>query len=108
VGTNPPLLRRSLRGFHVSRAGARGCARACARVRSLQGKSKKQTRIELGDEQFMLWRRSYDVPPPPIEPGAPGAAQTDPRYRDLAAAAASIEGVRAQGTAPGREAVARR
>ena len=31
----------------------------------------------------MLWRRSYDIPPPPIEPGTPGAAATDPRYRDL-------------------------
>jgi len=51
---------------------------------ALQGKSKEQTRIEFGDEQFMLWRRSYDVPPPPIEPGMPGAAATDPRYHDLA------------------------
>jgi 2,3-bisphosphoglycerate-dependent phosphoglycerate mutase len=51
---------------------------------ALQGKSKEQTRLEFGDEQFMLWRRSYDVPPPPIEPGLPGAAATDPRYDDLA------------------------
>ncbi|MER5647325.1 phosphoglyceromutase [Streptosporangium sp. NPDC002524] len=33
---------------------------------ALQGKDKAQTRAEFGDEQFMLWRRSYDVPPPPI------------------------------------------
>ena len=33
---------------------------------ALQGKDKAQTRDEFGDEQFMLWRRSYDVPPPPI------------------------------------------
>ena len=32
----------------------------------LQGKSKEQTRLEYGDEQYMLWRRSYDVPPPPL------------------------------------------
>jgi 2,3-bisphosphoglycerate-dependent phosphoglycerate mutase len=51
---------------------------------ALQGKDKSEVRAEFGDEQFMLWRRSYDVPPPPIAPGAPGAAQTDPRYRDLA------------------------
>jgi 2,3-bisphosphoglycerate-dependent phosphoglycerate mutase len=51
---------------------------------ALQGKSKEQTRVEFGDEQYMLWRRSYDVPPPPIGPGAPGAAEADPRYRDLA------------------------
>ncbi|HEY2160936.1 MAG TPA: 2,3-bisphosphoglycerate-dependent phosphoglycerate mutase, partial [Solirubrobacteraceae bacterium] len=30
---------------------------------ALQGKDKAQTREEFGDEQFMLWRRSYDVPP---------------------------------------------
>lgn len=33
---------------------------------ALQGKDKAQTRAEFGDEQFMLWRRSYDTPPPPI------------------------------------------
>src|SRR5438034_5492895 len=33
---------------------------------ALQGKDKKQTLEEFGEEQFMLWRRSYDVPPPPI------------------------------------------
>ncbi|MEU4833359.1 phosphoglyceromutase [Streptosporangium sp. NPDC023615] len=33
---------------------------------ALQGKDKAQTRAEFGEEQFMLWRRSYDVPPPPI------------------------------------------
>ncbi|MEV8639209.1 phosphoglyceromutase [Streptosporangium sp. NPDC051023] len=33
---------------------------------ALQGKDKAQTRAEFGDEQFMLWRRSYDTPPPPL------------------------------------------
>jgi len=33
---------------------------------ALQGKDKAQTREEFGAEQFMIWRRSYDVPPPPI------------------------------------------
>jgi 2,3-bisphosphoglycerate-dependent phosphoglycerate mutase len=36
----------------------------------LQGKDKKQTLEELGEEQFMLFRRSYDTPPPPIERGS--------------------------------------
>ena len=36
---------------------------------ALQGKDKKQTLEEFGEEQFMLWRRSFDVPPPPIDPG---------------------------------------
>ena len=34
---------------------------------ALQGKNKKQTLEQYGEEQFMLWRRSYDVPPPPID-----------------------------------------
>ena len=34
---------------------------------ALQGKDKKQTREAFGDEQFMLWRRSYDVPPPELD-----------------------------------------
>jgi 2,3-bisphosphoglycerate-dependent phosphoglycerate mutase len=33
---------------------------------ALQGKDKKQTLEEYGEEQFMLWRRSFDVPPPPL------------------------------------------
>src|ERR671914_274041 len=38
---------------------------------ALQGKNKKETLAQFGEEQFMLWRRSFDVPPPPIEPGSP-------------------------------------
>jgi 2,3-bisphosphoglycerate-dependent phosphoglycerate mutase len=47
---------------------------------ALQGKNKKQTRDEFGDEQFMLWRRSYDTPPPPIDPDDEYAQTGDPRY----------------------------
>lgn len=46
----------------------------------LQGKDKKQIRDEFGEEQFMIWRRSYDVPPPPIEPGSEFSQDGDPRY----------------------------
>jgi 2,3-bisphosphoglycerate-dependent phosphoglycerate mutase len=52
---------------------------------ALQGKDKKQTLAEFGEEQFMLWRRSYDVPPPPIEPGSEYSQDGDPRYADLGA-----------------------
>jgi 2,3-bisphosphoglycerate-dependent phosphoglycerate mutase len=48
---------------------------------ALQGKNKKQTLEEFGEEQFMLWRRSYDTPPPPIEPGSEFSQDQDPRYR---------------------------
>lgn len=47
---------------------------------ALQGKDKKQTLAAFGEEQFMLWRRSYDVPPPPIEPGSEFGQDGDPRY----------------------------
>ena len=47
---------------------------------ALQGKNKKEVRDEYGEEQFMQWRRSYDVPPPAIEPGSEFSQDTDPRY----------------------------
>jgi 2,3-bisphosphoglycerate-dependent phosphoglycerate mutase len=50
---------------------------------ALQGKDKREIRLEFGDEQFMLWRRSYDVPPPPIEPGSEFSQDGDPRYAEL-------------------------
>jgi len=50
---------------------------------ALQGKDKKQTLAEFGEEQFMLWRRSYDVPPPPIEAGSEFSQYGDPRYAEL-------------------------
>jgi 2,3-bisphosphoglycerate-dependent phosphoglycerate mutase len=50
---------------------------------ALQGKDKAMTRQEFGDEQFMLWRRSYDVPPPPIADGDPLSQSADARYAGL-------------------------
>jgi 2,3-bisphosphoglycerate-dependent phosphoglycerate mutase len=50
---------------------------------ALQGKDKAQTRMEFGEEQFMLWRRSYDVPPPPIADDDPLSQAGDPRYAAL-------------------------
>jgi 2,3-bisphosphoglycerate-dependent phosphoglycerate mutase len=50
---------------------------------ALQGKDKAATRREFGDEQFMLWRRSYDVPPPPIADDDPLSQTDDPRYAGL-------------------------
>jgi 2,3-bisphosphoglycerate-dependent phosphoglycerate mutase len=50
---------------------------------ALQGKNKKQTLEEFGEEQFMLWRRSYDVPPPPIDPNDPFAQTHEERYAAL-------------------------
>jgi 2,3-bisphosphoglycerate-dependent phosphoglycerate mutase len=50
---------------------------------ALQGKDKKKVLDEFGEEQFMLWRRSYDVPPPPIDPDDEFAQTGDPRYAGL-------------------------
>ncbi|MFF5175351.1 phosphoglyceromutase [Micromonospora sp. NPDC000089] len=47
---------------------------------ALQGKNKKQTLDEYGEEQFMLWRRSYDTPPPPIADDDEFSQVGDPRY----------------------------
>ena len=51
---------------------------------ALQGKDKKQTLAQYGEEQFQLWRRSYDVPPPAIDPNDEYAQGNDPRYADIA------------------------
>ena len=52
---------------------------------ALQGKDKKQTLDEYGEEQFMLWRRSFDTPPPPIDDDSEYSQAGDPRYADLGA-----------------------
>ena len=50
---------------------------------ALQGKDKAQTLAEYGEEQFMLWRRSFDTPPPLIDPNNEYAQTHDLRYADL-------------------------
>jgi 2,3-bisphosphoglycerate-dependent phosphoglycerate mutase len=50
---------------------------------ALQGKNKKQTLQQYGEDQFMLWRRSYDTPPPPIAPDDEFSQSGDPRYASL-------------------------
>jgi len=52
---------------------------------ALQGKDKKQIREEFGDDQFMVWRRSYDTPPPPIEKGSEWSQDADARYAGIEA-----------------------
>ncbi len=50
---------------------------------ALQGKNKKQTLETYGEEQFQAWRRSYDVPPPPLDDDSEFSQVGDPRYADL-------------------------
>src|SRR5436309_6737575 len=51
---------------------------------ALQGKNKKQTLQEFGEAQFMLWRRSYDTPPPPIADDDEWSQSGAPAYAGLA------------------------
>jgi len=58
---------------------------------ALQGKDKKETLAAYGEEQFQLWRRSFDVPPPPIDDNNQYSQAGDPRYADLGAAMPKTE-----------------
>jgi len=85
------LLRRAI---HSSQLALDSCDRHWIPVRrswrlnerhygALQGKDKKETLAKYGEEQFKLWRRSYDVPPPPIDSSDPYSQANDARYADL-------------------------
>ncbi|MDZ4307092.1 2,3-diphosphoglycerate-dependent phosphoglycerate mutase [Allopontixanthobacter sp.] len=50
----------------------------------LTGLDKQETREKHGDEQVHIWRRSFDVPPPPMEPGSKYDLSADPRYAGIA------------------------
>ena len=50
---------------------------------ALQGLNKAETAARFGDEQVLVWRRSYDVPPNPLEPDDPRTSFNDPRYASL-------------------------
>ena len=50
---------------------------------ALQGLNKAETAAKFGEEQVLVWRRSYDIPPPPLEAGDERDAGRDPRYRGL-------------------------
>ncbi|MGZ5039954.1 MAG: 2,3-diphosphoglycerate-dependent phosphoglycerate mutase [Usitatibacter sp.] len=51
---------------------------------ALQGLNKAETAAKYGEEQVMLWRRSYDTPPPALDPSDERNAARDPRYKSLA------------------------
>ena len=85
------VLRRAL---HTAYIALDGCDRHWIPVRrswrlnerhygALQGKNKAQTLEQFGEEQFMLWRRSYDVPPPPLDRDDQYSQFHDPRYAGL-------------------------
>jgi 2,3-bisphosphoglycerate-dependent phosphoglycerate mutase len=87
------LLRRAI---HTSQLALDACDRHWIPVRrswrlnerhygALQGKDKKETLAKYGEEQFKLWRRSYDTPPPPLDADDPFSQANDARYADLGA-----------------------
>src|SRR6202043_2491913 len=50
---------------------------------ALQGRPKADVLRQYGEDQFRLWRRSYDVPPPPFDAASWSAQSADPRYLAL-------------------------
>lgn len=50
----------------------------------LTGLDKAETAAKHGDDQVKIWRRSFDVPPPPMETGSPYDLSVDPRYEGIA------------------------
>ncbi len=96
VGLLPTVVHTSLmtRAIRTSNIALEACERSWIPVKrhwrlnerhygDLQGKDKKATLQEYGEERFQQWRRSYDVPPPAIEPGSEWDVSRDPRYAHL-------------------------
>jgi 2,3-bisphosphoglycerate-dependent phosphoglycerate mutase len=103
-GLLPDVVHTSLlrRAIHTSQLALDACDRHWIPVRrswrlnerhygALQGKDKKQTLEAYGEEQFQLWRRSFDVPPPAIAADDEFSQAGDARYADLGAALPATE-----------------
>lgn len=60
----------------------------------LTGLDKKETAARHGDDQVKIWRRSFDVPPPPIDPASPFNPARDPRYAALGDAIPKTESLK--------------
>ena len=97
-GLLPDLLHTSLlrRAIHTSQLALDACDRHWIPVKrswrlnerhygALQGKDKAQTLAQYGEEQFQLWRRSFDVPPPAIDDNDEFSQAKDARYSDITA-----------------------
>ena len=95
----PDILHTSVlrRAIDTSQIALEACERAGIPVRrswrlnerhygALQGTDKATTLAEYGEAQFKLWRRSFDVPPPPIADDNEYSQAKDARYADLGAA----------------------
>jgi 2,3-bisphosphoglycerate-dependent phosphoglycerate mutase len=96
AGILPDVLHTSLqlRAIRTAELALRAAGRSWIPVRrswrlnerhygALQGLDKTETREKYGDDQFMLWRRSYDTPPPAVDLDDPRHPRHDLRYADL-------------------------
>ena len=96
AGLLPDVLHTSVlvRAIRTAELALEACGRSWIPVRrswrlnerhygALQGLDKKQTTEQHGAAKVHEWRRSYDVPPPPIERGSEFDVADDPRYADL-------------------------
>ncbi len=91
-GALPDVVHTSvqIRAIHTAELALAACDRSWIPVKrswrlnerhygALQGQNKKETAEKWGEEKLQQWRRSYDVPPPPLD----WDASADPRYRHL-------------------------
>ena len=103
-GLLPDVVHTSLlrRAIHTSQLALDACDRHWIPVQrswrlnerhygALQGKDKAQTLAQYGEEQFQLWRRSFDVPPPPIDDNDEFSQAKDARYANLGSSAPKTE-----------------
>ena len=103
-GLLPEILHTSLlkRAINTAEIALNECERHWIPVRrswrlnerhygALQGKNKSETLAQYGEEQFQLWRRSFDVPPPPINDTSEYSQAHDPRYSELGVALPKTE-----------------
>lgn len=103
-GLLPDILHTSLlkRAINTAEIALNECDRQWIQVRrswrlnerhygALQGKNKAETLAQYGEEQFLLWRRSFDVPPPPIDDSDLYSQVGDVRYSDLGTALPKTE-----------------
>jgi 2,3-bisphosphoglycerate-dependent phosphoglycerate mutase len=95
-GLLPDVVHTSLlrRAIHTSQLALDACDRHWIPVKrswrlnerhygALQGKDKAQTLAQYGEEQFQLWRRSFDTPPPAIDDADPFSQANDVRYAGI-------------------------
>ncbi|MHB8572942.1 MAG: 2,3-diphosphoglycerate-dependent phosphoglycerate mutase [Candidatus Dormibacteria bacterium] len=96
AGLEPTVVHTSLllRAIQTANITLEGMGRAWLPVRrswrlnerhygALQGLNKSETAAKFGEAQVKIWRRSYDIPPPPLERDAPNHPSRDVRYRGL-------------------------